>query len=734
MLQQHHSVCRMCHAGCDLLVTMEEGKVVSIIGDKHNPAYHGYTCVKGRESATVHTLPSRLLSAHKRHEDGTYRAMGHEQVTQEVAERLQSIISKHGSASVAYYSGTFGSVIPSGWAMGKALMQGIGSPMFFTSATIDQPGKFIAPAHHGRWLAGPLAIKDWDAMLLMGANPIISMGGALSVNPARQLKKCLDRGMKLVVVDPRRSDCAKKATIHLQCRPREDATILAGIIRCLLREELIDTAFVNAEAEGLDELRAAVEPFTPEYVARRAGIKAEDLIEAARILGRAKGGSVYSGTGSNMAGHCNLVEYLGRCIHTLRGWWLRAGAEKYNPGVFIEMLPPIAGTTGPEPVNVGVKLRTRGLSETPAGVPTAALADEILTPGAGQIRALIVVGGNPMVAFPDQLKTHRALKSLELLVCIDPRLSETARLAHYVLAPKLALEVENNSAVTEIQGVIIPGMDYQLPYGQATPAVMQPPTGADVLEEWEWLYLIARHMKLPLHITPFSILDPKRAAEMTTPVDMQSMPSTPDVWRMVLKGAPIPYDEVRTSSEGKVYPRRVVVQPKPADWTSRLQLGAAPMLKELAEVASESDVIAGYPLRLLSLRMRGTMNSSWRENPRQQPKGRPYNPVFMNPADILDLGIQPGEVVEIRSPRAAIHGVVESLSDVRAGCVSMSHGWGTNPDETDDALAFGGCTSRLIADDVDFDPVTGIPRMSAVPVSITPLRHVPTRPLVAAID
>jgi anaerobic selenocysteine-containing dehydrogenase len=710
----------MCHAGCDLLVTLKDGEVTSIIGDKHNPAYHGYTCVKGRESATVHRLPSRLLHSQKRLPDGHYQAIGSDQAAAEIAAHLQRIIREHGPESVAYYSGTFGSVIPSGWAMGKALMQAIGSPMFFTSATIDQPGKFIAPAYHGRWLAGPLAIKDWDAMLLMGGNPIVSMGGALSVNPARQLKKALDRGMKLVVVDPRRSECARKAHIHLQCKPREDATILAGIIRCLLVEDLIDHEFVGAEAEGLEALRQAVERFTPEFVAQRAGIEAKDLIAAARIIGSAKGGAVYSGTGSNMAGHCNVVEYLGRVVHTLRGWWLRAGAEKYNPGVFIEMLPPIAGTMGPEPVHVGVKLRTRGLVETPAGVPTAALADEILTPGKGQIKALIVVGGNPMVAFPDQFKTFEAMTSLELLVCIDPRMSETARLAHYVLAPKLALEVENNSAVTEIQGVIIPGMDYQLPYGQATPPVLDPPAGADVLEEWEHLYAIAKHMGLQLSITPFSILDPKRAAEMATKVDMEHKPTALDVWRMVLKGAPIPYDEVRKTPEGKVYPRKVIVQPKPPDWTGRLQLGAKPMLDELAAIAEESDdSLAEFPMRLLSLRMRGTMNSSWRENPRQQVKGRPYNPVYMHPNDMAKLGIRSGDVIEIRSPRAAILGVAEGSPDIRPGCASMSHGWGNNPDEPDDPLAVGGCTSRLIANDSDYDPLTGIPRMSAIPVRIT---------------
>jgi anaerobic selenocysteine-containing dehydrogenase len=717
-----HSVCRMCHAGCDLLVELEGDRVVDIIGDKYNPAYRGYTCIKGRESGTVHQLPSRLLKPQKRQNDGSFKAISGCQATQEIATKLKQIIAEHGPGAVAYYSGTFGSVIPSGWAMGKALMQAIGSPMFFTSATIDQPGKFTAPAYHGRWLAGPYPNKDWDAMLLMGGNPLVSMGGALSVNPAWQLHNSLKRGMKLVVVDPRRSDCAKKAHIHLQCKPREDVTILAGIIRYLFTQNLIDSNFIDAEAEGVESLRAAVEPFTPGYVAERAGVDEDDFIAAARILGEARRGVTFSGTGTNMAGHCNLVEYLGRCVHTLRGWWMRAGEEMYNPGVFIEPLPPIAGTLGPTPVRLDQTLRTRGLVETPAGLPTAALADEILTPGEGQIRALLVVGGNPMVAFPDQLKTYEAMKALDLLVCIDPRLSETPRLAHYVLPPKLALEVENNTAVTEIQGTIIPGMDYQLPYGQVTPAVLKPPAGAEVQEEWEWIYDIARNLGLALSVTPFSILDPERAVVMATEIDMEHRPNSSDVWRMVLKGAPITYDEVRQSPEGKVYPRRRRIQAKPGDWHGRLQLAAEPMLAELIEVLEEQDketeLSRVYPFRMLSLRMPGTMNSSWRENPKQQVARRPYNPVYMHPDDLAELGIQQGDIIEIQSQRSTIKGIAEYSPDVRRGCASMSHGWGTNPDEPDDPLAFGGCTSRLIANDIDFDPLTGIPRMSAVPVRI----------------
>ena len=224
--------------------------------------------------------------------------------------------------------------------------------------------------------------------------------------------------------------------------------------------------------------------------------------------------------------------------------------------------------------------------------------------------------------------------------------------------------------------------------------VLDTPNGADVLQDWEYLYLIAKHMGLQVKVEPYSMLFcPDQAKQMATELDMDNKPTDSEFWRILLRGSPVSYDEARKVPEGKVYPNTTAVQPKPDDWKGRLQLAAAEMMSELQVVASEGSVsektngeAESYPFKLLSMRMRYTMNSSWRENPKQQYKNGKqgaYNPVLINPSDLDNLGIKSGDVIQIQSSRATIQGVAESSADIKPGCVSMSHGWGNNPDEPD---------------------------------------------------
>ena len=228
MIEQRHTVCRICQVACDLIATIEDGKILSLHGNKDNPVYHGYSCIKGRSAGDLLNAPSRLLHSKIRQPDGTFRNIESSQAIESVAERLKSIIDKHGPRSVALFAGTYCTISPLFDAFAKSFMRCIGSPMVIDNITIDQPGTLVATGMHGTWLAGTPPMDEWEALLLVGANPIVSMNGGLGVNPARQLKRMRERGAKLVVVDPRRTECARHADVHLQCRPGEDATIRAG--------------------------------------------------------------------------------------------------------------------------------------------------------------------------------------------------------------------------------------------------------------------------------------------------------------------------------------------------------------------------------------------------------------------------------------------------------------------------------------------------------------------------
>ncbi|MDH3995007.1 MAG: molybdopterin-dependent oxidoreductase, partial [Gammaproteobacteria bacterium] len=239
------TVCRLCIAHCGVLATVEDDngrrKVTQVTGDPDNPLFKGYTCPKGRALPELHNHEGRLLRSMKRQPDGTYIPVSGATAAIEVAERIRTIVQRHGPRAVACYVGTPNAGQPTAASMGSAFLRALGSRMFFTSNTIDQPGKQVAMALHGKWLGGEPDFEQADAWLLVGNNPIISKSAGIpGHNPAQKLKEANARGMQLIVIDPRVSDSARKAAIHLQCRPGEDHAILAGMIRVIITENLSD--------------------------------------------------------------------------------------------------------------------------------------------------------------------------------------------------------------------------------------------------------------------------------------------------------------------------------------------------------------------------------------------------------------------------------------------------------------------------------------------------------------
>ena len=726
----HDSFCRFCHASCAIKVTVENGKAVSVIGAKDNPVYHGYTCAKGRALPEQHDNPNRLLHTMKRGADGKHQPIPVEQAMDEIAARVSGIVREHGPRSVALYTGTYSLPYPTGSPMAAAWLSAIGSPMHFTSATIDQPGKMIAPALHGTWGGGAYHFDAADVWMLLGANPTISKSiGIPCMNPGKRLHDAIKRGLELIVVDPRRSEAARVATVHLQPKPGEDPTILAGMIRVILAEGLTDDEFLGAHTRGLDALRAAVEPFTVDYVARRAGVAAEDVTRAARIFAAKRNGGANVGTGPNMARRGNLTEYLTLALNTLTGHWRREGEQVPNPGVLMPPTRSKAQAYDPYPGwGFGESMRVRNLAGTAAGLPTAALADEILMPGDGQVKALFSLGGNPMAAWPDQDKTLAAMHALELNVTLDIKMSATARLADYVIAPTLSLEVPGMTLPTE--SLTPYAMGYPEPYAQYSPAIVDPPEGSEVIEEWEFFYGLAQRMGLSLTIAAAYEWGPDAEAPALTEIDMENKPTNDELFAALTRGSRVPLDEVKKYPEGHVFDDAIAtVEPGDPDAAGRMQLADATMIEELSEVAGEPiDQDVDYAFRLVSRRLPDVHNSAGRDIPKLVRKYS-YNPAFMNPEDLERLGLSAGDVVEITSSYSKILGVVEPEKEIRLGVVSMPHCFGDAPggEQDKDVHTFGSNTGRLSSVDRDFDPYSGIPLMSAIPVNVERALDTPAR-------
>ena len=722
-------VCRACHAHCGLIVDFEDGVPIATHGDKHNPAFSGYSCIKGRRLASHHTLPSRLLSSKQRSPAGGHQDVHWRDAAADVAAKLKHIIAEHGPDSVALYIGTFGYNNLNAHAFALALMDAIDSSSRFTAVTIDQPGKGIALACHGPWLAGPYRIDEWDGLMLVGTNPVISMNGGLGMNPAKRLHEARKRGMELIVIDPRKSESAREADLFLQCRPGEDPLILGAIARILIGEQRYNQDFVNAEVDGLAELRGALEAFDPGKVAAHAGLSTAELVKAARMFGSWQRGSISVGTGPNMSGYGNATEYLNLALTSLMGHWRKAGEVKQNSGVFMKPVPAIAASPGPMPAwGFGRKMRVRGLEESASGLPTAALADEILTPGAGQIKALICLGGNPMLAWPDQIKTYEAMQALDLLVCFDPRMSKTCELADYVIAPKLHYEVFGCTAAPELFGMFGAGWGFEGPYGQISMPIMDPPEGADLCEEYEFIHQLASDMGHTLSVKSFSLLaHPDEQQALATPMPSDAIPDLITAWSATLRGAPVPVVDAINDPEahnGKMFDRPpTVVDAKPEDWQGKLDIGNPGMLEELAEVAvrlqrEPSTAVQEYPFLMIGRRMNEVLNSSWHEDPVQR-KRAGHHHAYIHPDDLSALGLHDGQTVRIESARGSISCVAKSESELRPGCIAIPHSWGTSPNEQDDPLGEGGNTGRLSFNDQHFDKRSGIPLMSSIPIRVS---------------
>ena len=721
------STCRLCTALCPIVVTIEDGRAVEVHGDREAPLYEGYTCPKGRALPELHANPNRLLHSLRRRADGSHEQISSDEAIDEIADRLRDVVDRHGPGSVAIYIGTAASFYPALGSVAAALLMALGSKMIFSAASIDQPGTRIADAFHGMWLGGRTPFDECDAFLFAGTNPVISKQ-FLAENPAKRLSRAVDRGTKVVVIDPRRTETARRAHVHLQARPGQDAVVMAGLIHLILRDDLVDEDFVAQHVAGVETLRSAVAPFTPEFVARQADIPIDDLVEAARALGTARRGGAGGGTGISMTSCTSVVSYLLLCLMSLRGWWAREGDRIERPNVLMPPNHAKAQARGPYRAIGGHKMRVRGLVQNIGGLPTAALAEEILLPGEGQIRALFNVGGSPMMAWPDQRKTREALESLELFVTTDVEYSPTARMADYVVATKMTLETPSMTQVTEYIKYFHPGYGFRDPYAQYTPALVDPPAGSDLIEDWQLYYRVAQRLGLGLNmVNVFGRVGAHLEAPIEVlPLDMEHEPTTDDLYEMMCQGSQISLDEVKRYPHGHVFEELLQQQvgPSDPDCDDRLDVGNAEMLGELNEIkeraiATEPDV--DRPFLFVPRRENRVINSTGQTLPGLM-RGRSYNPAFMHPDDLTRVGVAPGDLVEIRSEYDSITGVAEVDADLRPGVVSMSHGFGGIPGEDEDPRVDGANTNRLLRTDVEYDRYTGIPRMGALPVAVTPAR------------
>ncbi len=706
------SFCRFCHANCAIEVEIIDGRAVAVRGDAADPLYGGYTCMKGRELPAQTYHPQRLLTSLKRDVTGAYVPISSEQALDEIAARLRAIRDAHGARAIATYCGTYGFMNSAALPVAAGFHAGIGSPNLYTSITIDQPAKVYLWSRVGAWLGGTQAFSQSDVSMLIGNNPLTShyawQGSVPPFSPSRRLRDAKARGLKLICLDPRRTMVAQLADIHLQVRPGEDATLVAAMLKVILDEGLHDREFCAAHVEGLEALRAGLEGFTSAYAAHRADVPEADLVAAARLFARGPRGVATTGTGAEMSRNGALTEHLVMALNFVCGRVCREGEVAPFPRVLSAATPRKAQVMAPKPLwgEGCTPSRIRGLTQM-AGfeMPVATAADEILTPGEGQVRALICVGGNPIVAWPNQQKVERALTSLDLLVCIDIKQSQTAQLADYVIAPCVSLERDDIATAPEVF--------YEEPYARYTEAVLKP--AGDVIDEWEFFWGLARRLGTTIP-----------TAGGLLPMDVK--PTKFEVLQKITHGCRVPLERVReqTREGGRIFAEaRLHVQPADAGADARLQLAPAPVPGQLQQLRAEALDVCGravdpqWPAThlLICRRTRQFFNSTGQDLGPLRAKGI-TNHAHLNPADLQRLGAREDDLLEISTAHAHIVGVAKAAADLKPGVISMAHAFGARGEDAAAVRAHGASTNRLVDDESDYDPITGACRQSAIAVRV----------------
>ncbi|WP_445166474.1 molybdopterin-containing oxidoreductase family protein [Mycolicibacterium sp. Dal123E01] len=660
-MQTVRSFCRVCTSVCGILVDVEGDEVLRVRGDQDHPFSKGYTCAKGRALPQLHHHPARLETPRMR-VDGQLQDTTWDICLDDLATRLRAIIDEHGPQSVGIYFSTMESA---GFRMAEALHAAIGTPAKFSPLTIDGTAKPLVSDLVGGFigLSGRTDLDNCDFLMLVGVNPVVSHGHAISMpNPTGTVRDIAKRG-QVWVIDPRRTETARLATGHLAPRPSTDHALLAFLVR----EILIDGVKTDVPVQGLGELTAAVEPFTLEHTASLTDLAPNELAKLATAVREARCVAIETGTGVTMtAERGNVTQWLAWVLMILTGAMNRPGGTWFHPGfayqmeAFGEFLPitPVEGSFGPGPSS---------RPEAQAFInewPCAVLPDEI---AAGNIRALINVGGSLITSLPETGKLIPALQNLEVFASTEIIDNETTQLATHVLPTKDPLE----RADITIHDILSSRVSVQ-----HTPAVVAP------VGERRSMWWVFAELGQRLGYDMGGLGDPATSSD-------------DDVLSVLLAGARCTFDEV--VAKGWAEAPQALPAPWVDDHIGRMggwRLAPPLLVDQLAALQPPA------PLVMVPRRQRKKLNG-------QLDFLGEAAEIMINPEDSRAAGIINGQPVTVRSVSGELTGVARVDDTIRRGVVSIPHGHHTAN------------VNRLTNKD-DIDTVTGMVRYSGIPVSLHP--------------
>jgi anaerobic selenocysteine-containing dehydrogenase len=744
--------CPLCEAGCGLEITLrsEPGsapgseEVVRIRGDRDDVFSHGFICPKGSTLKQLHEDPDRVRTPLVRR-DGTLEPATWDEAFAEIEQRLLPIIEEHGRDAVGVYLGNPTVHNIAGLLYGRVLLKALGTANLFSASTVDQrPKEISAGLMFGHQLNIPVPDLDrTDHLLLLGANPFAS-NGSLATAPdwPGRLEAIVERGGRVVVVDPRRTRTAEAASEHIAIVPGTDAHLLFAIVHTLFAEQLVDLGILGTVVDGLDEVERLARDFSPDAVAPTCGIDADTIRRLARDLARAERAVVYGRIGTTTQEFGTLASWLVDVCNVLTGNLDRSGGAMFTRAAL-----GAANTRGAPGVGRGVKIgrrtsRVRSLPETFGELPAVCLAEEVATPGEGRIRALVTMAGNPVLSLPNGAALDDALAGLDFMVSFDIYVNETTRHADVIL-PAASPLAKSHYDLALLQLAIRNVANY-------SPPVLA--LGLDELDDWVIL------CKLALIAQGFGAdADPALADDLTIRTLVDS--AIADEHSPVHGRDP---EELMDALAPRTGPERIL------DFMARtgpygdgfgtpgreggltldvllahphgIDFGALePRLPEVLRTPSGKVELAPDVLVADVARLRASLdraregfvlvgrrdlrsNNSWMHNVNVLVKGKPRCTLHVHPDDATRLDLTDGADAKVSSRTGAVVVPVEVTDAIRPGVVSIPHGWGHSLDgiEMEVARAHAGVNSNLLADEELFDPVSGNAVLNGIPVAVSP--------------
>ncbi len=730
MSRTAYRTCPLCEAGCGLELTVKpksDGngeEVTRIRGDMADVFSKGFICPKGSTLTDLHNDPDRLCAPLIKRA-GEFVACSWDEAWAEIDTRLHQVIDAHGRNAVAAYVGN-----PNAHNVGAALflrglLKGIGTTNLYSASTVDQrPKEISAGLMFGGFTVPVPDVDRTDFLVCLGANPFAS-NGSLATAPdwPGRLEALVERGGELVVVAPRRSRTAEAATQWIAIRPGADAHLLAAVANVLIAEGLVDLGSVADHVAGVDDVCAALAPFTPEAVAEVTGVTASVIRDLARRLAAAPTAVVYGRIGTTTQAFGTTASWLVDVVNILSGNLDRPGGA-----MFTKAAAGQANTRGTPGTGRGMRVyrnesRVSGLRGTMGELPVAAMAEEIDTPGDGQVKAMITVAGNPVLSTPNGARLDAALAQLDFMVSVDIYLNETTRHADVILPAPSALQ-KSHYDLALLQLAIRNVANWSEPVLPLDPG--QP-------DEWEILAklaLIAAGMGADADPSladdaAYAAMAEHAPEDVVAAIDKTGRRGPARIIDFMLRTGPyeVTLDDLIDNPHGidfgALEPRMPEALRTPS---GKIELAPEQIMVDLPRLAAAmtEGVDPEKPFLLVG-RRHVKSNNSWMHNVPVLLKSSKHRCTMqLHPDDAARLGLSEGDPAVVTSRVGQVTVPVEITDGIRPGVVSIPHGWGhADPGvQLRVAREHAGVNTNVLTDERGLDPISGTAILNGIPVSV----------------